>query len=165
MTGATRSRILGIDPGMEGAYALIDDNRLLHTDDLPIVGTGARRRVSGALFHAIALRLAPDVAVIEEVASMPRQGVASTFRFGRAVGTIEGVLAMLPLKMVTPAIWKKHFSIPGKLDGGAERSRQLAIERFPDQAELFARKKDHNRAEAALIALWLFETRLGSGKH
>ena len=41
-----------------------------------------------------------------------------------------------------------------RLDNDAETSRARAIETWPAQAELFARKRDHNRAEAALLALY-----------
>ena len=50
---------------------------------------------------------------------------------------------------VTPNTWKKYF----RLNNEAEKSRALACQRFPDLPGL-ARKKDHNRAEALLIALW-----------
>ena len=70
-------------------------------------------------------------------------------------GLIRGVLAGagVPIISVTPAKWKKHFS----LNNDAEKSRALAIRRFPGMDTL-ARKKDHGRAEALLIALWKLET-------
>jgi crossover junction endodeoxyribonuclease RuvC len=49
---------------------------------------------------------------------------------------------------VSPAVWKKHFKLPAD----KEASRALALPLFPATAEHFARKKDHGRAEAALIA-------------
>ena len=69
-------------------------------------------------------------------------------------GLIRGVLAGagVPIISVTPAKWKKHFS----LNSDAEKSRALAIRRFPTAP--LARKKDHGRAEALLMALWKLET-------
>jgi crossover junction endodeoxyribonuclease RuvC len=40
------------------------------------------------------------------------------------------------------------------LSSDKDTSRQLAMQRFPDYAEKFVRKKDDGRAEAALIALY-----------
>jgi crossover junction endodeoxyribonuclease RuvC len=89
---------------------------------------------------------------LERVASMPKQGVASTFRFGRAFGTAIGVIGALkvPLIMVAPAKWKVHF----RLSADKEQSRALALRLFPACAEQFQRKRDHNRAEASLLALY-----------
>jgi crossover junction endodeoxyribonuclease RuvC len=71
--------------------------------------------------------------------------------FGQSCGTIIGVIGALaiPVRHVTPAKWKKALG----LTSDAGRSRAAAIERWPGQADLFARKRDHNRAEAALLGL------------
>ncbi len=83
---------------------------------------------------------------------MPKQGVTSTFKFGRSSGTTIGVLECLGLSIryVSPTRWKRRY----RLDSGGENSRRRALDLFPDSAAFFARKKDHNRAEAALIARW-----------
>ena len=83
---------------------------------------------------------------------MPRQGVASTFKFGAPYGAVLGVLAALKIQthLVAPAAWKKHF----RLDSDKEKSRALALRTFAASPEHFSRKKDHNRAEAALLALY-----------
>jgi Holliday junction resolvasome RuvABC endonuclease subunit len=146
-------RVLGVDPGVSGAYALLGSNGLAAiVDDLPVVN----RQVDAAEWRRVIERLKPDMAVVEIVHSMPGQGVASTFKFGMAAGLIRGVLlgAGVPIFDATPTVWKKHFKLVGS-DG--EKSRALAIQRFPTSPAL-ARKKDHNRAEALLIALWRVET-------
>ena len=148
-------RVLGVDPGaVSGAYALIavtSNGQAALADDIPVVD----RQVDAAEWGRIVARLNPDVAVVEQVGSMPKQGVASTFKFGMGCGLIRGVLAGagVPIISVTPAKWKKHFS----LNSDAEKSRALAIRRFPGVTTL-ARKKDHGRAEALLLALWKLET-------
>jgi Holliday junction resolvasome RuvABC endonuclease subunit len=146
-------RVLGVDPGaISGAYALVTSNLLSPlVDDIPVVD----RQVDAAEWGRIVTSLRPHVAVVEQVGSMPKQGVASTFKFGMGCGLIRGVLAGagVPIINVTPAKWKKHFG----LNSDAEKSRALAIRRFPTSVRL-ARKKDHGRAEALLIALWKIET-------
>jgi len=56
----------------------------------------------------------------------------------------------IPLTIVEPSIWKKFHTLRG---GDKEAGRQRALQLFPSAHALLARKKDHGRAEAALIAL------------
>jgi crossover junction endodeoxyribonuclease RuvC len=157
------SALLGIDPGIIGAWAVVNDlGGLIAADDLPVVGEGAQRMIAAPLLADVLGRYQPTTATIERVGSMPGQGVSSSFKFGRAVGVIDGVLgaAACPVIYVAPAIWKKHF----RLGPEKEHARQRAIETWPDRAaELFARKCDHGRAEAALIALWGVRASLTAG--
>ena len=83
---------------------------------------------------------------------MPRQGIASAFKYGRATGAIEAVIACceIAITIVEPAVWKKAYHLRG---GDKEGARQRALELFPSAHALLARKKDHGRAEASLIAL------------
>ena len=148
-------RILGVDPGaVSGAYALIERINYRSAppiaDDIPVVD----RQVNAAEWARIVQHLRPDVAVVEQVGAMPKQGVSSMFKFGMGCGLIRGALAGagVPIISVTPAKWKKHFS----LNNDGEKSRALAIRRFPTAP--LGRKKDHGRAEALLMALWKLET-------
>lgn len=147
-------RVLGVDPGaVSAAYALIDSDRgVLEVDDVPVVD----KQVNAAEWAALVKRMKPHEALIEMVGAMPLQGVSSTFRFGVGTGLLRGVLLALevPLFEATPAKWKRHFS----LDSDAEKSRALAIRLFPSCRGL-ARKKDHGRAEALLMAQYRLETR------
>jgi crossover junction endodeoxyribonuclease RuvC len=148
--------IVGIDPGLSGAVAILGPHGdLMNTVDMP-----------AADGHVIAAVLAShidawhiDAAWVERVHSMPRQGVASTFKFGVAYGTTLGVLGALhiPTHHVTPNTWKKAAGLSA--DKGAARRR--ATDLWPTWASHFARVKDDGRAEAALIARhgWLQMTR------
>lgn len=143
-------KILGIDPGLSGAYAILhgDDATV---DDLPIVD----KHLDAAMLQRIVKMYAPDTAIVERVGAMPGQGVSSMFVFGRCYGAILATLACagVPTVLVTPAQWKKKFSL-GK---DKERSRELAIRTFPT-VEGLSRKKDEGRAEALLLALYARET-------
>jgi crossover junction endodeoxyribonuclease RuvC len=151
--------ILACDPGIEGAVAILDGRRangtveIVACCDLPTIGTGKQRRIdAAALAHFI--RAHAPYAYAKQVNAFPRQGVNSTFRFGQSYGTIVGVVGAMekPLRRVTPTKWKKALG----LNGEAGVSRARAIETWPAHADLFARKKDHNKAEAALIGLTSF---------
>lgn len=146
-------RVLGIDPGIEGGWAILDSSGLVSCGDLPVAGAGAQRMVSATLFRSVLEQFKPDAAVVELVSAMPKQGVASSFKFGRSLGVVEGVIGsfMVPITWVSAAKWKRDL----KLSNDKEVSRQRAIQTWPSAAQLhFSRKKDHGRAEAALIALW-----------
>lgn len=147
--------ILGIDPGNSGAIAALWDDGTVDAIDMPVVD----KIVNGTLLHG-ALRIMQgedpvDLVVIEAVHSMPKQGVASSFKFGRAFGIAEGVVAGLGWRhtLVTPQTWKKAMGCTAD----KERSRRLAIERWPDRADLFKLKKHDGRAEAALMAAFGLE--------
>jgi hypothetical protein len=146
--------ILAIDPGISGAlaYYFPDYPERISTEDMPIAG-GDVDAVTLARRLNIMM---PDICVMERVGAMPGQGVSSTFKFGRSFGTAIGVVGALkvPLVFVAPSKWKAHF----RLSADKEQSRALALRMFPTISEQFERKKDHNRAEAALIARYGAET-------
>ncbi|MFG1340268.1 RuvC family protein [Xanthobacter autotrophicus] len=137
--------VLGIDPGISGAWALLHADGTLAAGDLPVAGG----QIDAATFSALIRSTRPVAAFVEAVHAMPKQGVASTFKFGMAHGTIIGALSALqvPTNLVAPTSWKRHF----RLDADKEKARALALRLWP-AAGCFARKKDHGRAEAALIA-------------
>src|ERR1700694_829727 len=115
--GAGVTRILGIDPGgVPGGCAITDERGgIVTAGALPVTGEGVQRVISPALFAGIVEQFRPSLTVIEKVASMPSQGVASMFKFGRGLGIIEGVVAagLIPVLWVSPRVWKKHFRLSG----------------------------------------------------
>ena len=145
--------IIGIDPGLSGAGAIVDeDGNLVTVFDMPTMGDKTRKRVDASLLSRIIKEFPPALAIVEHVHSMPGQGLSSTFAFGRSAGAVDGVLAALDVSVtyVDPRAWKKAY----RLSASKEDSRRAAIEMWPKQAHLFERVKDHGRAEAALIARW-----------
>jgi crossover junction endodeoxyribonuclease RuvC len=149
--------ILGIDPGLDGAVALLtEDGDLLRIEDMPTLLDGAKgqRAVNPALLASIVYNSHASRAFCELVGPRPTDGSAAGFGFGRSRGIIEGVLAAagIPLVMIAPPSWKRVAGIaPGKENKDSARS--VAIARWPNKAALFARKCDCDRAEAALIAM------------
>tara|TARA_R110000822_G_scaffold100062_3_gene225422 strand:- start:1585 stop:2049 length:465 start_codon:yes stop_codon:yes gene_type:complete len=87
---------------------------------------------------------------MEQVHSMPHQGVSSTFAFGRAVGVISAVceLTNYPFHLVTPQRWKKHFGLTADKNEALDKAREL----FPKARGTLKLKKDIHKAEALLIA-------------
>lgn len=154
--------IVGIDPGASGAIAFFDPKGgTLEVHDMPVMEIERSGKTKREINPTLLSNILHDdhhhnVVWLEKVGAMPGQGVSSMFQFGRGVGMIEGVVAAegLPLNYVTPQAWQKAVGVRGGKDG----SRLRAIELFPKYANLFARKKDDGRAEAALIA-WYGATR------
>jgi crossover junction endodeoxyribonuclease RuvC len=120
-------------------------------DDIPVVG--GEVDVDALVRRVREMR--PRLAIIERAGAMPQQGVSSTFKYGVAYGALRTVVALcnIPYQLVTPAKWKNYF----RLDADKEKSRALAIQLWPG-CGFFSRKKDHGRAEAALIARYGAET-------
>jgi crossover junction endodeoxyribonuclease RuvC len=138
--------VAGIDPGMGGGVAFVSKNGgELAVFDMPVMAAMIDVDHLSRLFMDHPSRLA----VVERGASMPKQGVASTFKFGMAFGAALAVPSCLkiPVQLVAARTWKKEF----KLTKDKEGSRALAIQTWPG-CGYFDRKKDHGRAEAALIA-------------
>ena len=148
-------KIVGIDPGLYGALALVGDG-FLDVQDMPTAGTSRRRIVAAPILGAMLRDWMPTYAAVEHVHAMPKQGVSSSFKFGRSLGVIEGALGALevPIRYVAPAHWKRYF----RLSSDKEMSRLKAIETWPRISDQLSRKKDHGRAEALLIAQYHLET-------
>ena len=149
---------IGVDPGMSGAVAILENERLIQVFDMPTVEievNGKRkRRISPEMLVSEIGMYVDDCrcAYIEKVSAMPGQGVSSMFAFGEALGLVRGVFAGLrvPQHLVPPATWKRDLKVPTGKDG----SRAMAAQLWPLNASEFKRVKDDGRAEAALIALW-----------
>lgn len=148
--------ILGVDPGLSGAVAFLNDGDLLNVEDLPLVevqhGKGSRKELSPALLHNMLVHTEIRIAkaVVEHVGASPQMGTTSAFRFGENFGAIMSVLACCGIRteLVRPQTWKKTLGLgPDK-----SLSRAMAIKTWPMQSHYFARAKDDGRAEAALIA-------------
>ena len=136
---------IGIDVGKKGGVAIIfedgvcaypwDDGRFIQTMDI------------------VANMDSDCVACVEQVHAMPKQGVSSTFAFGKAAGFIEGVLVAhrIPFQLVPPQKWKKEYSL------GNDKNQSIAVckKLFPNVDLLpTARctKNSDGMAEALLMA-------------
>jgi crossover junction endodeoxyribonuclease RuvC len=156
--------VLGVDPGIKGGLAIVEiaDGAapvLVECIDIPVIGTGAKERVDTAAIRNFIDRHKPTRALIERAQAMPRQGSSSGFKYGRAVGAIEATIALclVPVEIIEASAWKRHWHLPGK---DKESGRQKALQLFPAAHGALARKRDHGRAEAALLALYYVERQL-----
>jgi crossover junction endodeoxyribonuclease RuvC len=152
------TKVLGVDPGIHGGLAVVMvENgaapQIISAVDIPVAGVGAKERFDVLAIRDWTLADLPEHALIERAQAMPKQGASSGFKYGRAVGAIEAAIALcgVPLTIVEPAAWKKFHGLHGK---DKELSRQRALMLFPTAHTLLAHRKDHGKAEAALIGLY-----------
>lgn len=162
--------VVGIDPGGDGGIFRAEYN--------------GDRCVSSVMFSCspdakettLAVRMATmggskpaDLVVVENVSSMPGQGVSSTFTFGTRFGVLQGVIHSLfvPMVLVRSQKWQKDVGIKLDKDIGTglpakkktylrrktikRRSLDLAKETYPDATGIPINIKN---ADAASIALW-----------
>jgi crossover junction endodeoxyribonuclease RuvC len=144
---------IAIDPGLTGAIAAIDDDgQLVLCADLPVIRDNKLAWIDSndltGLFLECLQEGRPARIILERSQAMPRQGVSSTFTTGVVMGSILAACQRIavPLTLVTAAVWKRSMGLDSTKSVSLDKARLL----FPT-AEL-DRKKDHNRAEALLLA-------------
>lgn len=182
-------KVIGIDPGLSGALALVGSRGLEAVADMPIMQRGVSRRtirvrrkgqepeerkveitvnqVNGAALIQLLKEWTSGHDLIEflvvlehqapfRIPGQKPQGASSVFSLGHTTGTVETavVACRLPTVEITPQAWKKAFKIPGGKEHKG-KARSLAQRYYPE-AEL-SRVKDHNRAEAILIARYGYQ--------
>ena len=156
-------RIIGIDPGLSGAIAILEDNKIKELFDMPVMPDGKKnkRQLNNALLVKLIKNniknLEDTVMIVEQVNAMPGQGVTSMFNFGQSFGILKGICSamQLPMYFVRPAKWKKYFNL---INSEKDASRTKAIEVFPYFSSQLLKKKDSNKADAILIASFYYET-------
>ena len=158
-------KIIGIDPGLSGAIAVLHNKKVINMYDMPVMAEGKKNKRqlnSSQLVNIIKENINEDeeaIVVVEQVNAMPGQGVTSMFNFGQTFGAIKGVCAALklPIFFVRPSKWKKHFEL---INSSKDASRTKVIEMYPTLSGQLAKKRDVNKSDAILIAKFYFETKL-----
>jgi crossover junction endodeoxyribonuclease RuvC len=143
--------VLAIDPGLSGAVCRLAGGTPELRRDFKALPDIARavKELSAGVTHA----------VIELVHAMPGQGVCSMFNFGRAAGVADGALSLcfpsLTPEAVSPQKWQNWYRARYAIGKDQDfDSRDLACRLFPGCLALFKRVKDHNSADAVLLAVW-----------
>ena len=131
--------ILGIDPGINGATALI-------------------RVEAGVITHRhigpVNLARPPPAAlvVVEAQHASPQMGVRSAFALGQAYGAVRGFLAASghpAVVYVQPAVWRGSYGL-----GGGAAGKQAGVAMARDILREPDRPLTHDEADAVLLAWW-----------
>lgn len=158
---------VGIDPGVPRAIALLVNGRLEEVADLPahVVSSGPMKGRADAAALAARVRdwrarrgVDAELAAIERVGSMPRQGVASTFSLGHTAGVVVVVMLTLrvPIEYAAPEAWKRAMGLSGE----KSTSQVVATLMLPKHGGTWSRAEDHNRADALLSGTWTWREHL-----
>ena len=162
-------KIIGIDPGLSGAIAILEKNKVLSLFEMPVMAEGKKNKRqlnSAQLVKLLKDNISKDeevCVVVEQVNAMPGQGVTSMFNFGQTFGAIKGICAALglPIFFVRPSKWKKHFEL---INSSKDSSRTKAIEMYPSLSDNLAKKKDEKKYYSILIAIFNSKNKLNSLK-
>lgn len=164
--------VLGIDIGLTGAVARIGGNHPTRIVDLPSVTDGPVRdrngkpyqpmRLCGRSLLALLRELVPagDAAlvVMEDIRPRPNPtrgtSIVTEGMLMRSRGVVEAAveIARFDLRAVIPQTWQKLYGITG--DFTHDEILGIARSLYPGMCHELKRKKDHNRADALLIAHW-----------
>lgn len=155
-------RVIGIDPGITGAIAVLDDGRFSALADIPVLTrkltTGRTKKEVDAAETLRLLRsfgpLGYEVHVgLERVGPQPGQAVSGVFSLGDTFGALRAVCAIsnFDTQLVDPGTWKRKY----KLSQNKKLSLAMARALYPEAP--LNLEKHIDRAEALLIARFVWE--------
>lgn len=133
---------IGIDPGVSGGVAVIDEIGLvIYTAPMPSTPRDLIDLLSPYVDVGHKVR-----ALVERVSSSPQMGVVSAFTFGKGFGRIETALAAvrIPYDEAAPAKWQSAMGCRSGGDKNITKRRAQSL--FP------ATKITHAIADALILA-------------
>lgn len=106
-------KVIGIDPGKDGAMAKVDGTKLLKVETFPKIGSKKDEEIN---FRELYGRLQiwsrdADLIVVERVHAIFGSSAKSTFNFGRnfQMAVDAASLMIAPLELVKPKEWQKQI--------------------------------------------------------
>lgn len=162
---------LGIDPGLGGAFAIVDiSGGVRYASPFSLLVENQKKVLDCKKLYLEITQFTSGIqaCAIEQVHAMPRQGVVSTFSFGRGFGSLVCLLEVLyiPFEQVTAQKWKKllfGFTTPDKKKS-IEYARTL--EGGPRYLIPEGRKVEHDGvADAICLAQYSRLTRKKGKRH
>jgi crossover junction endodeoxyribonuclease RuvC len=144
---------IGIDLGLTGAIAVYHPvtSKIIGIHDMPVKMEGTKRRVCEhqlcGLLAVVKSELKAKQVIVESVHAM-HLGSQANFSMGHGAGMVAGLCVALGLDrvQVAPRKWKGHYNLT------KDKESALALARLMFGFDDLTRKKDHNRAEAMLLA-------------
>ncbi len=151
--------VLGIDPGSSGGLAIVKKSlnalpKIILALRMPTVTIYGKKIIDTKKIASELQNHTIEVSIIEKVHAMPRQGVTSSFQFGRNFGGIEALIYIYSKRVdyIAPAIWKKSLGL------GASKKESLDLARLKfGESDLWNVKSNDGVAEAALLTLFWLE--------
>lgn len=152
------------DPGLTGAFAAYSPAGL-EVWSMPTfkqaAGKLGRDRPfpdEPAIVEHLRMRrmLGGEILLIEQVGGIPGQAAHGAFTFGHGAGFISGAAMALGFRVerVSPMRWKSALKVPANKRRAIARASEL----FPEHYHLWSLMKDDGKAEAAMLALYGWQT-------
>ena len=147
-------KIVGIDPGINGAIAYLDSEELI-VYDMPVIkyqkNGKTRNKINPIALYVLLNKLDADKIYIEMVSGQPNNGSKQAFAYGWGCGTIDTCTRLIcpNIVYVSPQKWKRAMEVTKDKNSSLRKARELF-----HQYDYFDRKKDDGRAEASLIAFY-----------
>ena len=141
--------VCGIDIGLKGFIAFINDDHLLELHPIPVIGN----TIDVIEFSSILRAAHPELIYLEKAECRPGQNIKATLTCGTNFGMILGALAVLRLPHIVLECrkWQASMLLGTEQSLGSKARSLLAAARiFPDTD--FG--KNDNKSDAALIAYY-----------
>ena len=148
-------RICGIDPGANGAIAILDSK---NPDSVALLDLKKTTINNIHNWLHSQLRFRGSEIWIEDIHSMYGMSAKSNFSFGRNLGSILAITELLkgiPPKTVTPKVWQKYVGVTAKGKAIKKQVAKIAQYLYP-QAELHGKRGGllDGRSDALMIAYY-----------
>jgi crossover junction endodeoxyribonuclease RuvC len=132
----TKNLYVGIDPGQSGGMAILSQSGTpLYVTKMPQTERDIWEWLRELAFPSSDSK---PYAMIEQVHSMPGQGVTSTFKFGMSYGGLRMALigCGIPFETVTPQKWQKALGVLPR-----DKGRELEFALDPSRPSLGVTKR------------------------
>jgi crossover junction endodeoxyribonuclease RuvC len=149
------SWIVGIDPGVQGAFAFLGSDGSIELIDIPNVSAAGKKVEIDEdqvcrLFDNRSSKI--NSGWIEHTWARPGEGVVNAATQVGHYQFLRGVLRanFIPLQKVAPQRWRREM----KLGKGKDASRVRCSEMLPTHSAMWPLKKHNGRCDALLIGLY-----------
>lgn len=153
---------IGIDPGLNGGIAIINDNGILNSFAMPTLNIGTKKEINiKALSDWLkGQAYACDKVAVEIQHAMPKQGVTSMFKIGKGYGIILGILSALsmPFEEIRANEWQKIMFAGQPKGDTKDLSKKIAQQLYPNmdfKATSRCTNMHDGMTDAALIVTYI----------
>ena len=153
-------KYIGIDNGMSGGIAIIEEKKILELIPMPVVqSTDSRNEYDINTITEIIKKYPDATMIIEKAHAMPLLGTIQAFSFGKCYGIMLGIAGALkmPVNIVHSKTWQKEMFRDLNSDNTKQASVIIAKQLYPNQTflpTLRSKKPSDGLTDAILIATY-----------
>ena len=150
-------KYIGIDNGLSGGIAIIEDRQIIELLTMPIIkGSHTRNEYDiTAIINILEKHKENATLIIEKAQAMPVLGSVQAFSFGKLYGIMLGLAVALkiPHVIVHARTWQKEMFRDINTDDTKKASAIIATQLFPEQSFLATErcKKIHSGLTDAIL--------------